>query len=337
MLPEDIKKKAAYLLPEIHYDRIYGDSERQDLAKLVEVSPTHLTSELVTENPALLAGIQIIISGWGCVTFDEEVLKGSPDLEVVLYGAGSIRSAVTDAFWERGIRITSGYGVNAIAVAEYTLSQILFCLKHGWRFAQAMKEQLTSPAAWEVPGAYGSTVGIVSLGMVGRRVAELLRQFDLHVLAYDPYASESVAAELGVRLVSLEDLFKESDIVTLHTPNLPETQKLITGELVRSMKPGSTLINTSRGAVIDEPAMIEVLKDRQDDLFAVLDVTHPEPPVPDSPLYTLNNVVLTPHIAGVMSGEIHRMGRCMVEELERFLAGKKMKFEITREMADKLA
>ncbi|MDA0836565.1 MAG: hydroxyacid dehydrogenase [Planctomycetota bacterium] len=330
-------KKAAYLLPKINYDKIYGEAERQDLARLVAVSPIHLTSELVSENPELLSDIQVIISGWGCVTFDERILSGAPDLEVVLYGAGSIRSAVTDTFWDRGIRITSGYGVNAIAVAEYTLSQILFCLKDGWRFAQAMKKQRTKPAVWEIPGAYGSTVGIVSLGMVGRRVAELLRHFDLNVLAYDPYASESVAAELGVRLVSLEEIFKTSDVVTLHTPNLPETQKMITGELIRSMKSGSVLINSSRGAVVDEPAMIEVLKHRCADLFAVLDVTHPEPPVPNSPLYTLDNVVLTPHIAGVMSGEIHRMGRCMVEELERFLGGEKMKFEITRVMADKLA
>ncbi len=330
-------KKAAYLLPRNNYDRIYGEAERQDVAKLVDVSPDLLTSEHVSEKPELLSGIQVILSGWGCVTFDERVLDGAPELDVVLYGAGSIRSTVTDAFWERGIRITGAYGANAIAVAEYTLSQILFCLKEGWRFAQTMKEQRTKPAFWEVPGAYGSTVGIVSLGMVGRRVAELLKHFDVHVLAYDPYVSESVAAELGLRLVTLEELFRDSDLVTLHTPNLPETQKLITGELIRSMKPGSTLINSSRGAVVDEPAMIQVLQERQNDLFAVLDVTHPEPPVPESPLFTLDNVVLTPHIAGVMSGEIRRMGRCMVEELERFLAGERMKYEITKEMADRLA
>jgi phosphoglycerate dehydrogenase-like enzyme len=102
------------------------------------------------------------------------------------------------------------------------------------------------------------------------------------------------------------------------------------------MKPGATFINTARGAVVREQEMIAVLQQRPD-LFAVLDVTYPEPPEPDSPLYTLPNVVLTPHIAGAMGVECNRMGRYMVEELKRYLRGDSLEWGITREMARVLA
>jgi phosphoglycerate dehydrogenase-like enzyme len=172
--------------------------------------------------------------------------------------------------------------------------------------------------------------------MIARLVRERLRPFDLKVLAYDPFAKPEEAARLGVTLVPLEVLFRESDVVSLHTPWLKETEGLITGELLASMKPGATFVNTARGAVVREPEMIEVLQ-RRPDLFAVLDVTYPEPPVADSPLYSLPNVFLTPHIAGSMDHECRRMGRYMIEELDRFLAGQPLAWQVTREKAALLA
>jgi phosphoglycerate dehydrogenase-like enzyme len=111
---------------------------------------------------------------------------------------------------------------------------------------------------------------------------------------------------------------------------------MIGREHFETMKPYSSFINTARGAVIRETEMIEVLRTRPD-IHAVLDVTHPEPPAPDSPLYILENVTLTPHIAGSKGNECRRMGRYMVDELERYLKDEKLKWEITRQMAAKLA
>ena len=125
-------------------------------------------------------------------------------------------------------------------------------------------------------------------------------------------------------------------MISLHTPELPETLGMISGELIAAMKPGATFINTARGAVVREKELIAVLS-RRPDLTAVLDVTDPEPPAPDSPLLTLPNVVLTPHIAGSMGREIQRLGRYMVEELQRYLAGEPLRWHITRELAAKLA
>jgi len=139
-----------------------------------------------------------------------------------------------------------------------------------------------------------------------------------------------------VESVSLDQLFRESDVISLHTPSLPATKGMITGAHFAAMKPNATFINTARGAVVRETEMIEVLTHRPD-LQAVLDVTDPEPPKPESPLYTLPNVVLTPHIAGSQNNECRRMGHYMVEELGRYLAGQPLKWQINQELAAKLA
>ena len=213
------------------------------------------------------------------------------------------------------------------------LATILFSLKHGWQLARMTKAGRCHPDRNQVPGCYGSTVGLVSLGAIARKLLELLRPFDLNVLVYDPFLAEHDAAALDVELVSLEAIFQRSDVVSLHTPVFPETFGMITGQHIASMKPGATFINTARGELVREEEMIEVLS-RRPDLQAVLDVTIKEPPKPDSPLYTLENVVLTPHIAGSAGNECRRMGRYMVDELQRYLDGQPLKYALTARVGD---
>jgi phosphoglycerate dehydrogenase-like enzyme len=284
----------------------------------------------------VLAEVEVILSGWGAPAMDGAFLAAAPNLRVVFYGAGSIRRVATPAFWERGVRITSAYAANAVPVSEYALAAILFSLKRGWHFAFSARREKAFSGQSQVPGAYGSTVGLVSLGMVGRLVRERLRPFDLRVVAYDPYVTPEEARDLGADLMSLEDLFASSDVVSLHAPLLPETEGMIQGFHLASMKRNATLINTSRGAVVREAEMVEVLGKRPD-LWAVLDVTHPEPPEPDSRLYDLPNVVLTPHIAGSLGSECRRMGRLVVDELRRYVAGEPLEHEITRKRAALMA
>jgi phosphoglycerate dehydrogenase-like enzyme len=159
----------------------------------------------------------------------------------------------------------------------------------------------------------------------------LLASFNFRVLAYDPFISPSTADELGVKSVSLKELFEQSDVVSLHTPHLAETEGMITGEHFSAMKPNATFINTARAQVVRQDELIEVAKKRSDLQF-VLDVVYPEPPEPSSPLYDLQNVVLTPHIAGSVGMECRRMGRYMVEELERFVKGEPLRWAVTHEM-----
>ncbi|HEX2739710.1 MAG TPA: hydroxyacid dehydrogenase [Rubrobacter sp.] len=331
-----MRPRGLYVLASDAFDRIYGEPERADIAALVEVEDVPQTAETVAKNLDVLDGVEVILSGWGAPVFDGAFLEAAGDLRAVFYGAGSVRSFVTDALWKRNVRVVSAYSANAVPVSEYALAAILFSLKRGWRLAASVKQERSFPTVSAMPGAYGSTVGIISLGATGRMLRERLRPFDVRVVAHDPYVTIEEAAELGVELMTLDPLFMEADVVSLHTPWLPETEGMIRGSHLASMKQGATLVNTSRGAVVREGEMVSVLKDRPD-LTAVLDVTHPEPPEPDSPLYDLSNVVLTPHIAGSQGDECRRMGRLVVDELRRYVAGEPLEHEITKERAAVMA
>jgi phosphoglycerate dehydrogenase-like enzyme len=330
------RPKGLYLLGAGMRDLIYGPDEQRHIAERVELVAPPQTAETIAGNRRLLADVETIFSGWGMAALDAEFLRDAPRLKVVFYGAGSVRGFVTEESWRRGIVVSSAWGANAVPVAEYTLAAILFCLKHAFAYAAAVRREGHYPARWPVPGAYRSTVGLVSLGMIGRLVRERLRSHDLRVVAYDPLVAPGEAARLGVELLPLDRLFREADVVSLHTPWLKETETLIRGKHLAALKPGAAFINTARGAVVNQDEMIAVLQ-RRPDLSAVLDVTWPEPPPAGSPLYTLPNVFLTPHIAGSMDAECRRMGRYMVEELDRYLAGQPLQWLVTRERAATMA
>ena len=330
------KPRGLYLLHDDAFERIYGPDQQRDIAELIEIVAPQMNAEQVADDPSILADVDVIMSGWGMASMDEAWLAAAPNLKAVFYGAGSIRYFVTDASWNRGIMVCSAYAANAISVTEFTLAEVIFSLKRGWYFMRTVREDLAYPPRVGVPGAFGSTVGLVSLGMIGRMMAQRLQQLDVQVIAYDPFASSDDAAALGVELTSLEEIFQRSDVVSLHTPWLPETVGMITGKHFASMKPNSTFINTARGRRWTQQEMIDVLVQRPD-LYAVLDVVYPEPPEPDSPLFSLPNVVLTPHIAGCVETECRRMGNTMVEELRRYLANEPMQWSITRERAAVMA
>lgn len=327
-------KPSIFILGERPYQLVFGPEERRAIESLVEVKGVFHSREEALQCPETLKDVEIIFSGWGGPRVDTEFLAKAPRLKLVLHAAGSVRPIVSDAFWERGVRICSAYGANAIPVSEFTFAAVVFCLKRAFSLNRKVVQGRTFQSSFpgpNVPGCYGTTVGIVSLGMVGRRVCQLLRNLQVRILAYDPYVRPENAKDLGVdSLCSLEDLFRSSDVVSLHAPLLPETEGMIRYHHLVRLKEGASFINTSRGAVVNEPDLIRFLKERPD-VQAVLDVTHPEPPVPESPLYDLPNVFLTPHLAGSLGGECRRMGQFMVEELDRYLKGEPLRWEITRE------
>ena len=329
------KPDGIFILDKNSYDLIYNKNQRQKINNRVKIVSEQITAESIFQNLHLLSNVKYIFSGWGGPELNTEFLSAAPLLEVVFYGAGSIRGIVTDESWERGVRITSAYAANGVPVVEFTLAQIFLCLKKAYQQA-AMYKQKKIWYRLPVPGSYHSTVGIISLGMIGQMLAEQLLKFDVEVIAYDPFLKTEQARKLRVEMVSLEEVFQRSDVVTLHTPWLPETEGMITGRYFQMMKQNASFINTARGAVVNEQEMIRELQDRPD-LFAVLDVTHPEPPLEDSLLYSLPNVFLTPHIAGSMDRECQRMGQVMVDELRLYMAGKPMRYEIFSEQAKTLA
>jgi phosphoglycerate dehydrogenase-like enzyme len=328
------KPPAVYLLPEHNFNLIYGPDEQRDIAARVDVIAPPLEPATYAEWRGKLDNVECIFSGWGMPKMDAAFFEVFPSLKVLFYGAGAVQGFVTDEAWVRGVQIANANVANGFSVAEYTASNILLCLKQVWQIALRIKHEgrYIKQAHGEAAGVYGSTVGIISLGAIGRMVIERLRSSQVKLIAYDPFVEEAHAKQLGVEMCSLEDVFRHADVVSLHTPWLPETVGMITGDHFRLMKPNASFINTARGAVVREDEMIDALRERSD-LFALLDVTYPEPPAEDSPLLTLPNVIITPHIAGSMGEECRRMGRSMVDELERWLAGEPFKHCVTREYA----
>ncbi len=328
------KPKAVFLLPENNINLIYGPDEQRDIAERVELVAPRLDAATYKEWRGKLGEVTCIFSGWGMAKMDVAFFEVFPNLKVLFYGAGAVRGFVTDEVWQRGVQIVNANVANGVSVAEFTAANILLCLKQVWQSALDIKREgrYIRLAHGDVAGAYGSTVGIISLGAIGRMVAERLRSLQVNIIAYDPFVDAAKAQSLGVEMCALEDVFRRADVISLHTPWLPETVGMITGDHFRLMKHNASFINTARGAVVRESEMIDVLRERPD-LFALLDVTYPEPPAHDSPLFILPNVVLTPHIAGSMGDECRRMGRYMVDELERWLRGEPFKHLVTPEYA----
>jgi phosphoglycerate dehydrogenase-like enzyme len=331
------RPKAIYLLGGESYKLVYHQAIRDEIAKFVEIVLPPLFSEELNLQTLELSEVEVIFSGWNAPLFDQRLLDKMPKLKAIFYAAGSIRYCMPPAFWERNILVSSAYAANAVPVAEYTMGAILLSLKRVWHYSALAKQG----KGWgdhtrSVPGAYHSKVGLISCGTICRQVIERLHRHDLDLLVSCPFLSETEARRMGVQRASLEEIFSRSDVVSVHTPSLPETRGMLGREHFSLMKQRATLINTSRGDVLREKELIEVAGERPDLAF-VLDVTHPEPPAADSALLRLPNVFLTPHLAGSMGDEIERLGEYMLAELKRYLAGKPLRWRITAEAAAKMA
>ena len=330
----DAKRKGIFILEELSLERIYSSNQRADIKQLIDVSAGCHSSTSVRDRLDILKDIDIILSGWGGPRMDQSILDAAPNLKAFFYGAGSVRGIVTPEFWEAKIPITSAAAMNAIPVAEYTLSQILFCLKLGWQHNQHCVERTSTPLP--VHGAYKSTVGLISFGAIARLVRNLLKHHDIEVLVYDPFVDQHTAKEWDVELVSLDEIFERSVVVSLHTPDLPETKGMIRREHFAAMPQWASFINTARSATVCHSDLCEVLSKRPD-LWAVLDVTEEASDREYGRLVELQNVTMTPHIAGSTGRECHRMGQLMVDELKRFLNGEPLENQITEEQARLMA
>ncbi|MGW5774777.1 hydroxyacid dehydrogenase [Streptomyces sp. NPDC003863] len=310
-------------------DRLLTDTHRTRLARLAHTDPHLVAHDLTAPGPrvaAALAEAEILLTCWGATPLTAEVLARAPRLRAVVHAAGSVKHHITDACWERGLRVTSAAGANALPVAEYTLAAILFAGKRVLRSAQRYAELrtddtwLTESTPW---GNYRRTIGIVGASRIGRRVVDLLRPFDVDILLYDPYVTTPPP---GTELTDLDDLCARSTVVSIHAPQLPSTHHMIGPAQLAAMRAGTTLINTARGSLVDEEALLPHLVTGR--LHAILDVTDPELPAPDSPLWTLPNVLLTPHVAGSLGNELHRMADQALEEVARYGRGEPFAEEV---------
>ncbi|WP_425544607.1 hydroxyacid dehydrogenase [Actinoplanes couchii] len=271
-----------------------------------------------------LARAEVLITGWGAPRIDAAFLDAAPGLRIVVHAAGTVKRLIDPVVFERGIVVTSAAQANALPVAEYTMAALFLGAKQTFRRSRAYTGGGFPPGGG--PGLLGSTVGIIGASRVGRLVLERLHHLDVNVLLADPYVNMDEANALGAVLTDVDDLCARSDLISLHAPALPETHHLIDARRLALMPPGAVLINTARGSLVDTEALVEACTAGR--ITALLDVTDPEPLPTGHPLLTLDNVFLTPHLAGAEGREVQRLGEFATAEIARFLRGDPLQGQI---------
>ena len=283
--------------------------------------------------------LEVMITSWGAPRITAELAEQFPRLKLIAHMAGSVKGFVDEDVWRRGIKVTNAVAANAKPVAEFTLAAILFANKRVIQLNRLYLRDRENRAPWtaEAPnvGNYKKVVGIIGASHVGRMVIELLKPYDCRVLLYDPYVSPLQARDMKSTKVGLSELLSQADVVSLHAPLLDDTRGMLGARELALLKDGATIINTSRGALIDQDALMHELASQR--LFAFLDTTEPEVLPVDSPLFDLPNLFLTPHIAGSLGTEVQRLADQIVAEIERFARGTTLQHLVRREELARLA
>lgn len=280
----------------------------------------------------LKGDVEVLLTSWGSPRLTGTVLKQCPNLKLIAHCGGSVRRLMAPELFDSGVRVTSNAAVNAIPVAEFALSWILRWNKHLPYWERVFRGQhhddlILANSDLEQIGNHEKTVGIISASQVGRHLISLLQSFSLSVRVFDPFWRAEALGDLGAEKTDLTPLLSECDIVVLAAPLLPATRGMIGDSELALMKDGALLINVARGGLVDHDALLAEL--RQGRISAVLDVTEPEPLPANSAFFDLPNAWVTPHVAGSLGTEIHRLTDAVLDEVELFLSEGRLRRELT--------
>lgn len=312
--------------------RVFPERVMRQYAAAAEIAGI-LTEYTSDHARSVLERVEVLVTGWGAPRIDDAVLDAAPHLEAVLHAAGTVKPYLDPAVLERGVRVSSAAGANAVPVAEYAVAMIVLAGKQVLPIARRyrrVQDEFDIEASFPGLGNYGQRVGIIGASKIGRIVIGMLRAYAFEVVVYDPYLTEADAAELGVTRVALDELLRTSRVVSVHAPSLPSTIDLVDAAGIDSMQRGATLVNTARGEIVDQDALTRRVL--AGELFAILDVTVPWILEPDHPLYTSEHALLTPHIAGSYGVELERLSGVMLDELHRISRGEPLAHEVEPEL-----
>jgi D-3-phosphoglycerate dehydrogenase len=262
--------------------------------------------------------------------FTREIIEAADALKVIGRHGVGVDNIDLQAATEKGIVVVNTPNANATSVAEHTLTAIGALAKRAVVYDRAMRE-----GRWEIRDSYkavdldGKTLGLVGIGRIGSMVARrAAAAYNMKVIAFDPYVKPETASQMGVSLLAqIDDVFRQADVVSLHTPLTPETRGFVNGAKLRLMKPTAFLINFSRGEVVNEKALCEALKSGVI-AAAAIDVYDPEPPLKDNPLFALENILLSPHSAALTQECVIRMATGAAEGIVDVLSGKRPQFVV---------
>lgn len=319
--------------------KVYVDEIRQNMKSKLSIFEVLITHNNFKDYKEDLKSVEYLFSTWGMPGFDEEeITEYFPSLKAVFYGAGSVQGFARP-FLKCGVRIFCAASANAVPVAEFTSAQIILANKGYYQGTFKYRNRGWQPAREycnNFPGNYGGNIGILGAGRIGKEVIRLLKPYNLRINVFDPFLSREEASFLGVKVTGLEEIFSECPVISNHLANNSKTQGILNYKLFSLMTDNGTFINTGRGAQVVEADLIRALKEKPD-RTALLDVTFPEPPIEGNELYRMENVFLSPHIAGSTGDEVARMGNCMYEEFLAFSEGRLLTFEVTLDMLETMA
>ena len=279
----------------------------------------------VDELKQIWDGVDAVVAG--LEPYTPEVLREAPaSLKVISRFGVGYDSVDLKAARERGIAVTNTPGTNSDAVADLTIGLMIAIARHIPQGDKSVRD-----GSWKRYTGYsldGKKLGILGLGAIGKGVARRAKGFSMEIYAYDPYFDERFAAEYGIKRAIQEEIFTQCDYITLHLPVLPETIGIVNKENLAKMKPTAYLINAARGPLVDEAALYEALKNNVI-MGAGLDVYSAEP-LKDSPLFELDNIVCTPHIAGTTKEASAAMGRMAIDNALSIVRGEDCRYIVNR-------
>jgi len=321
------------LMPESHRRSIFSPQAWEELHELGDVVVAASADDHADPSVRAALGVaEVVVTGTGTALLTEADLDAAPRLRLLVHAAGSLRPVIGEYGYERGLVLAAHAGENAVPVAEYTVAMMLLELKGVRRAEQLYRRRrgaIDVDGLLEQAGNHRRRIGIVSASRIGRRVIELLRCTDHTIQLYDPLLQPAEASALGAIPVDLDALMATSDLVSIHAPLLPATHHLIDRRRLGLLKDGAILVNTARGAIVDQQALVDELVSGR--IRAVVDVTEPEVPEPESPLWDLENLVLTPHVAGSRGLELRRIGEAVVGDIAAHRAGVPLASAVPRE------
>ncbi|QXQ12745.1 phosphoglycerate dehydrogenase [Skermania piniformis] len=273
------------------------------------------------DRPALLAAVAdadaLLVRS--ATTVDADVLAAAPKLKIVARAGVGLDNVDVPAATERGVMVVNAPTSNIHTAAEHAVALLLAAARQIPAADATLREHTWQRSKFNGVEIYGKTVGVVGLGRIGQLFAQRLAAFETEVIAYDPYVSPARAAQLGIELLSLDELLRRADLISVHLPKTPETKGLINAETLQLTKPGVVIVNAARGGLVDEAALADALKSGHV-RAAALDVFETEP-CTDSPLFELPNVVVTPHLGASTSEAQDRAGTDVARSVLLALAG----------------
>lgn len=352
-----MKKMVIFVNDELQLEQFrsgYVGKRYQAIAEAYGVEIQYLidTSLPSNDHPELKATHRIELEGPEWAVHDDHTLEVVKDADVILVGfhavntqllnaaenlklVGALRSGWENvnvpACTERHVAVVTCPGRNSEPVADYAIAMMMafnrnigrddISKRPGWKFPDPEHNEIRPVLMGE------ATIGLIGFGIIGKKVAKRLSGFGSRVIAYDPYADQEAARQMGVELLPLDDVMSQSDIISVHARLLPATKGMIGAHEIACMKPTAIFVNTARGGLVDEEALLRALQEKKI-RGAALDVFHEEPLPNDHPLRGLENVILTPHAAGRAGDTFKIVNDIMCDELERYFKGEPLRNQL---------